>query len=61
MNPYAYYSESELRNLTDRQLSHRILGFKGMVEDDERNNNYDEMEEHIEELRKLSDEKRRRE
>ena len=61
MNPYIIFSESELRNLTDRQLSNRISGFKGLVEDDERNNNYSEMEDHIDELRRLSNEKRRRE
>jgi len=61
MNPHRNYSVVELRNLNDRQLSDRIAGFKGMVEADEQNNYYEEMERHMEELQKLSNEKRRRE
>ena len=61
MNPYRSFSVDEIRNFSDRQLSNRISGFKGMVEADEQNNYYGDMEEHMEELRKLSNEKRRRE
>ena len=61
MNPDLVFSESDLRHFTDSQISNRTEGLKGMLEDEQKRNDYRYVDHYLEELRKLSNEKRRRE